>query len=193
MNTAKRLFIAIETTPNERFLTVYNTLKSHTTKLDRINWVQPHLMHLTLQFLGETSETKIPVILDKMNVAVSTVSPFALKIGTIGAFGSRYQPRILWFGIEKTEVLLQLHTCIQKEMRRLGFKPDYGNFVPHITIARINKIDNKQSFWKTIESMQVPFIQAIEVEKIILFESILETRVPVYKRVEEFTFPPPPP
>ena len=181
----KRLFIAVEVVPSEQFLEIYTKLKSTSTKLDRINWVKPELMHLTLKFLGETPEEKISAILGGITSATNTVSPFELKIGTIGAFGSRYQPRVLWFGIDANEPVNQLHTQIQKEMRKLGFKPDFGNFVPHITIARINKIDNKQQFWKSIETLQMPFIQQIEVKKIILYESILKTYVPVYEVIDE--------
>ena len=186
----KRLFIAIDIIPDNNFCVLYAKLKSNSTKLDKINWVQPDLMHLTLKFLGETPENKIPYILQGMESAILGISHFELKIGTIGAFGSRYQPRVLWFGIDKSDMLEQIYIQIQKEMRKLDFKYDFGNFVPHITIARINKIDNKQKFWNFIESMQIPFIQKIEVSKIILYESILNEHVPTYNAIKEFVFNP---
>ena len=179
----KRLFIAIDIIPNSTFCELYAKLKSTTTKLDKINWVKSELIHLTVKFLGETSEEKTDAVLAGIHSATGTVSPFALKIGTIGAFGSRYQPRVLWFGVDAGKEMAQLHTQIQKEMRKLGFKPDYGNFVPHITVARINKIDDKQRFWTSIEALQTPFIQQVEVKKIILYESILKTYVPVYEEI----------
>jgi 2'-5' RNA ligase len=183
----RRLFIAIDIIPDSNFCDIYAKLKSTSTKLDKINWVKPDLMHLTLKFLGETPENKIPAIVKEIKSASFGISSFELKIGTIGAFGSRYQPRVLWFGIDKSEPLEQIHTQIQKEIRKLGFKPDFGNFVPHITLARINKIDDKQKFWKSIESLQTPFIQEIKVNKIILYESILNERIPVYEVVEEIS------
>jgi 2'-5' RNA ligase len=184
----KRLFIAVEFVPDNNFFDVYSKVSAISTKLDRINWVKPDLIHLTLKFLGETPEEKIPFIAEKMKSAVLGITPFELKIGEIGAFGSRYQPKVLWFGVQKNETIEQLHAQLQKEMRKLGFKPDFGNFVPHITIARINKIDNKQKFWKSIESLQIPFIQEVKVKKIILYESILKTYIPVYEKIEEVFF-----
>jgi len=177
----KRLFIAIDIVPNHYFLRIATRLKSNSTKLDRINWVEMDLMHLTLKFLGETPVSKIPAIVQGMKSAAAGVSPFALKIGTIGAFGSRYHPRVLWLGIDKSEPLEDIYAQIQKEMWKIGFKFDFGNFVPHITLARINKIDDKHRFWDFIEKIQKPFIQKVEVNKIILYESILDERVPVYK------------
>jgi len=184
----KRLFIAIDIIPDNNFCKICTRLKSASTKLDRINWVKHDLMHLTLKFLGETPEDKIPTIVKGIKSAAVGISPFELKIGTIGAFGSRYQPRVLWFGIDKSEILEQIYMQIQKEMRKVGFKPDFGNFVPHITLARINKIDDKQRFWKSIESMQTSFIQKVEINKIILYESILDERVPKYMEVEVLKF-----
>jgi 2'-5' RNA ligase len=181
----KRLFIAIDAVPDTSFLDIYAKIKSSSTKLDKINWVKSDLMHTTLKFLGETPEEKIPSILEGINVAVSNISSFSLKIGKVGIFGSRYQPRVLWFGIDKTQIVEQLHNQLQKEMRKLGFKYDFGNFVPHITIARINKIDDKQKFWKVIEAVQTSFIQEIEVREVILYESILDARIPVYRKMGE--------
>ena len=181
----KRLFIAINFVPDSNFLDIYAKLKSASTKLDKINWVKPDLMHLTLKFLGETPEDKIPVIVKGITSAASNTSPFTFRIGTIGAFGSRYQPRVLWFGVDKSEPLTQIQAQIQKKMQKLGYKPDYLNFIPHITLARINKIDDKQKFWNAIEDLQTPFIQEVKVNKIILYESILETYIPEYKTIED--------
>ena len=143
---------------------------------------------LDVEIFGQNLRKQIPAIVQGMKSAAAGVSPFELKIGTIGAFGSRYQPRVLWFGIDKSEQLEQIYTQIQKEMWKIGFKFDFGNFVPHITIARINKIDDKHRFWNLIESMKVPLIQQVKVEKIILYESILDERVPEYKVIEEVIF-----
>jgi 2'-5' RNA ligase len=178
----KRLFIAIDTVPDSSFVDVYTKIKSSSTKLDKINWVKPDLIHATLKFLGETPEEKIPSILKGLEGVVSNISPFSLKIGRIGVFGSRYQPRVLWFGIDKNPIIEQLHVQLQKEMRKLDFKYDVGNFVPHITVARINKIDNKRKFWETIEAVQTSFIQEIEVKEVILYESILNGHIPVYQK-----------
>jgi 2'-5' RNA ligase len=181
----KRLFIAIDIIPDSSFLDIYAKIKSGSTKLDKINWVKPDLIHTTLKFLGETPEEKIPSILERMGIATLNIPPLKIKVGKIGIFGSRYQPRVLWFGIDKTQMMEQLHHQLQKEMRKLGFNYDFGNFVPHITIARINKIDNKQKFRQVIESVQTSFIQEIEVKEIILYESILNARIPVYQRTGE--------
>ena len=181
----KRLFISIDTVPDASFLAIYNKIKSGSTQSDRINWVKPDLMHTTLKFLGKTSEEKIPLILEGIRISVTNVSAFSLRIGRIGIFGSKYHPRVLWFGIDKVQIIEDLYQYLQEEMRKLDFKYDFGNYVPHITIARINKIEDKQRFWKVIKSAQTSFIQEVEVKSIILYESLLETYIPVYRKLGE--------
>ena len=180
-----RLFIAIEFIPDKDFLVFYQGIRSVFTKLDKYNLVKPELMHVTLDFLGETQENKINSVIQGMQQTTKNISVFDLKTGKLGIFGSRYQPRVLWLGIEKTTVLEQLHKQLQKEMRKIGFRPDFGNFVPHLTLARINKIDDKHYFWKKIESLPQDFVQQIQVNKIILYESILHGHVPVYEKISE--------
>ena len=182
-----RLFIAFEFIPNKDFLSFYSEICSSFSKLDRINLVKPELMHITLKFLGGTDENNINPIIQGIQNAIKGFSPFDVKTEKIGIFGSRYQPRVLWMGISKTEILSHLHKQLQKEMRKVGFKPDFGNFVPHLTLARINKIDDKHFFWKRIEALPQNYSQQIQVDKVILYESILNGHIPVYQKIAEIS------
>ena len=180
-----RLFIAFEFVPDKDFLAFYARICQSFTKLDRFNLVKPELMHITLKFLGETAKTKIPTIREGIQYAVKDISTFEVKMEKIGIFGSRYQPRVLWMGISSTKTLQQLYKQLQKEMKQIGFKPDFGNFVPHLTLARINKIDDKHFFWKKIESLPQDFVQQLQIDKIILYESQLHGHIPVYQKIAE--------
>ena len=188
----KRLFIAIDIAVNHLFLENYAIVRKTSTKLDRINWIEPENMHITLKFLGETEEERIPEIEKKLHKIVQSGSSFQFTLDRIGAFGSRYQPRIIWLGSSKVIPEIQvLHGKIEKEMRILGFKSGFGNFVTHLTLARIHKIDDKKYFWKSIEQYGNLFEQTVEVNEIILFESILtKTHTPVYKKICVFPFTP---
>ena len=142
-------------------------------------------MHITLQFLGETESNKIDSIVQAMQQGVKDIPMFAVKTGKLGIFGSRYQPRVLWLEVEKIAALEQLHQQLQKAMKQIGFKSDFGNFVPHLTLARINKIHDKRFFWNKIESLPQNFTQQIQVNKIILYESTLHDHVPLYHKIAE--------
>jgi len=179
----KRLFIAIEVVPNEQFMAIYNRLKSHTTKLDKISWTNPALLHITLKFLGEVPAEKVPAIAEGLRFACKNLSPFTIDIAFVGLFGSVYNPRVLWFGVDNAEILQQIHHSLDKQMRKLGFPPHIGNFVPHLTIARINKIDNKKRFLNYVEQDKTQHIQQFTVTEILLYETKFKRGVPFYEKV----------
>ena len=64
-------------------------------------WVDPRDMHVTLRFLGETTEDKLPEISTLMCRASSQTAPFELVYGGVGAFDSLDDPRVVWLGLEK--------------------------------------------------------------------------------------------
>ena len=179
----KRLFIAIEVVPNEQFMAIYNRLKSHTTKLDKINWTNPALLHITLKFLGEVPAEKVPAIAEGLRFACKNLSPFTIDIAFVGLFGSVYNPRVLWFGVDNAEILQQIHHSLDKQMRKLGLPPHIGNFVPHLTIARINRIDNKKRFLNYVEQDRTQYIQQLTVTEILLYETKFKRGLPFYEKI----------
>ena len=133
----KRLFIAIRSL-TMNLLTALSDLRSVSNKLDKINWIRPDNLHITLKFLGETKPELIPSIENKIVGLISDISPFTITLNRIGAFGSRYQPRIIWIGSKDTiKEIDYLHKGLEKQMQTLGYKHSFGNLVPHATIARI--------------------------------------------------------
>ena len=95
----KRLFAAIKIHPSPKYISTFNELTT-SLKHERIKWVEPENMHLTLKFFGETEENKIADIQLALSNAVSKSRTFTLKFSDTGIFGSRYDPRVVWFGIK---------------------------------------------------------------------------------------------
>jgi 2'-5' RNA ligase len=181
----KRLFTAIKVHPSEEFLKIYfRLIKS--LQADKIKWVDKDNIHITLKFFGETSEDKVDEISQALDDAVYGFSPFDLKLSDVGIFGSSYKPRVIWFGIEKSDTLQELAKSIFRELKEIGIEPDRQNFVPHLTIGRIKYIENKKYFQEVIDKNKKGYIQSIPVEEIILFESILHRTGPEYVVVDKF-------
>jgi 2'-5' RNA ligase len=178
----KRLFAAIKIHPSAKFLDVFNQI-SASLHHERIKWVEPENMHLTLKFFGETDEKQIPSINQSLQTAVSQSKPFTLKIANTGIFGSRYDPKVIWFGIGKNPELDNLAKNIFIELKKCGWHPDRQNFVPHLTIGRIREIKDKPLFQKIIDKFHNIEIQEENVNEIILYESILRREGPLYVKV----------
>jgi len=181
----KRLFVAIKVVPDENFLKSYVALR-HALQLEKISWVKPENFHLTLKFLGKTPEDKFPAIRTALQQVAEQTGNFSMKMAGTGIFGSSYKPRVLWFGIENDLAIHQLGETVLNNLDKAGFPRDRQNFVPHLTIGRINKIEHKKMFQDAVAAHRHDFLQEFTINKIILYESLLKPMRVVYKQRMEF-------
>jgi RNA 2',3'-cyclic 3'-phosphodiesterase len=183
----KRLFTAIKVIPDKKFIEQLHSLET-SLRYERIKWVEDHNIHITLKFFGETDEKKIPGITAVLRNVAGTIKPFPLQLKGLGIFGSSYEPRVVWTGIEPYRELVDLMKQIHAELKTIGFEPDRQNLVPHLTLGRIKGLKDKASFQKTIDTYKTIASVEIPVESMILFESILKKEGPTYVALETFHF-----
>jgi RNA 2',3'-cyclic 3'-phosphodiesterase len=183
--TMKRLFAAIKIEPSADFNLAYDQLTS-SLRHERIKWVEPYNIHITLKFFGETDEKMIPEINKVLQASARLSGSFTLKINKTGIFGSRYDPRVVWFGIDPEPGMDNLAKNTVVQLQKAGWEPDRQNFVPHLTIGRIKEIKDKALFQKIIASFQDVVLQEQEITEIILFESILRREGPLYVKIASF-------
>ena len=181
----KRIFTAIKINPVDQFVQIYNNLKSSCLN-DKIKWVELYNFHITLKFFGETEESRIGGIKELLKEIAQNHSSFSLSINDVGIFGSSYKPRVIWFGIEKSDKLISLTNDVLNHVQSVGFKRDRQNFVPHLTIGRIKFIDDKRRFQEVINKYRSIEIQEQKVDQFYLIESILRQQGPEYKILESF-------
>jgi 2'-5' RNA ligase len=181
----KRLFAAVKINPAPEFDSFVRSLIS-ALKYERIKWVELHNMHLTLKFFGETEESRIPAIYQALSAATANAETFTLHISRTGIFGSRYDPRVIWFGIDREPGLQKLAENVILYLKQAGWEPDRQNFVPHLTIGRIKEIKDKALFQDVISKYREVQIQEQQVNELILFESILRRDGPEYIALRKF-------
>ncbi|MCX6230675.1 MAG: RNA 2',3'-cyclic phosphodiesterase [Bacteroidetes bacterium] len=181
----KRLFLAVKIHANDRFTELYQNLCKECCQ-DKIKWVDLNNLHLTLKFFGETDESRIIEIDNFMQSIVADIRAFSFIISGLGIFGSKYQPKVIWLGTDQNEVLVNLCNKILNELSAIGFERDRQNFVPHLTLGRINLIYDKPKFNESIKKYNHKDIQTVNVSEIILFESILQKTGAVYKVVSSY-------
>jgi len=182
----KRLFIAIKLVPNASILSVYNSLRKELS-YNKIRWVEPTNFHLTLKFIGETQENKIPYIIDIIKNTIDSYGKIKLDVNKIGIFGSSYKPRIIWLGIAENKKIDNLANDMINNLDAAGFVKDTQNFVPHFTIGRITNIIDKKTFNHSIEKQRNVIFQKIEVKNIVLYESILSGKNTRYNEIYRFS------
>ena len=181
----KRLFAAVKIHPSHEFLKTYDSLKSG-LKFCRITWVKPESIHVTLKFFGETEEKRIPDISRVLKEVASRHKSFISELVNVGIFGSSYSPKVIWFGIDKSEPLKKLGEDVLQSVETIGWEPDRQNFVPHLTIGRIKEVPDIHLFQRIIDEHKKTWMQEIHVQEFHLFESVLNREGPVYKVIESF-------
>jgi 2'-5' RNA ligase len=103
-----------------------------------LRWTRPEGLHLTLKFLGEVAEARIPRIEAALRGVVAERPRFSLEPGRIGSFGSRNRPRSLWLGLGgDLPAITELATAVDIALAGAGFDREGRPFRPHITLARV--------------------------------------------------------
>lgn len=136
-----RTFIAIELPPEmqEQIAQVQARLRRDTPE-GVVRWVQPHGIHLTLKFLGDTPSDKITTIGDALKTVCAAHVPFTFAVKGLGCFPDSRRPRVVWVGVEETEGhLKRLQQAIEQAISPLGFPTEDRAFSPHLTLGRVKE------------------------------------------------------
>lgn len=134
-----RLFVAVDL-PEETKRAIAGEQRRIAAALvrtrDSLKLVKPEQLHLTLLFLGEVQEARVPPVIEAMNAAVD-LPTFDIAFGGAGVFPPRGAPRVLWIGVtEGAAALISLQTEIAERIRVLGIAFDDRPFQPHLTVGR---------------------------------------------------------
>src|SRR3990167_1334580 len=112
-----RLFVALELTEGVRAALRELVARLEPAGAD-LRWVRPQGMHLTLKFIGETPEAKLPLLREAL-ARVRSPKPVEMEFHGLGYFPNERRPRVFWVGIEASDNLPAL-ASERSEERRVG-------------------------------------------------------------------------
>lgn len=137
-----RLFLALSLTSN--LLKKIAFLESKLDNSFKINfpWIPLKKLHLTLIFLGNINFDDYL----KINQIFQELPKFKschLKIEKID-YGPPNRKRMIWLYIKKNDQLENLKKIIEEKLdeKRIIYQREERNFLPHINLARLKKINN---------------------------------------------------
>ncbi len=104
-----------------------------------IRWVAAESLHLTLFFLGNIDEGRVPTITAAIGDAAAAHDPADLVIAGVGAFPRRGDARVVWAGVEASDGVLALQHDVAGRLEGLGFPQDERAWSPHITLGRARR------------------------------------------------------
>jgi len=174
-----RLFFAVELPSEVR--TQLGRLRPGSDERD-YRWVDPALMHVTLAFLGEQPEERLPALERIGADAASATNRGVLHLGDAGHFGTRRAPGVLWVGVVG-ETLMALQRHVTQGLREHAFAVEERPFRAHLTLAR-----RRESAQGGAPAGWPPHVDhtAFKLEQLTLMQSKLSPRGPTYTPVRQF-------
>lgn len=176
----KRTFVAISIIPDEGLKDITGKLRK-ALKDERISWPDEGNIHITLAFLGDTPDSRIPLIKEAIAVICNNHSRFGLAIRGIGVFRSQSDPRVIWAGVDAIEKLNSLRHDVAEALRKLEVPIDDRKFSPHITLGRIKNIKDAAKLNSLVEQYALTEFQNTEISELVFYESILMQTGAVYR------------
>jgi RNA 2',3'-cyclic 3'-phosphodiesterase len=131
-----RLFIAIPL-PQDIAQRAFAILPQAVPALRR---VQLENLHVTLAFLGETPESRLPDVAGAAAEAATSVRPFRLAFDRTGRFPERGRPRVVWLGMAEGRASVErLGADLARALRESGLDFEDRPLSPHLTLARVRE------------------------------------------------------
>jgi len=177
-----RLFIAFPI-PFCKTLQLYFTDIQRPFSFDRMNWANPKQLHVTLKFIGETPASNIAIIQEAMSEAFAAEQKCMVSLESLGVFGSSYAPKVLWTKVQPENRLRSWFELLKQSLVKRGFEYDRQNFVPHLTLARIKTIQDKENLRRIVSRYQQVVFTETEVSSVILYQSILKPTGAEYREL----------
>lgn len=100
-------------------------------------WQNDEQLHLTLRFIGEVDHHMAEDIAAALGALYAPA--ITARIAGVDLFERQGRPHMAWAGIEPQEPLAALHRKVDQLLARVGVAPETRAFVPHITLARLNR------------------------------------------------------
>jgi len=189
MSDKRRTFIAVRFSPEvvSELSTLEETLKRTIGDRARIKWVQPHNIHLTLQFLGDVDFTLFPKLSGGLSGAYGDVEPFQVTLAGAGSFPSPRKPRVVWAGIQNgAGELKKLLACTLQVTEPLGFERENRPFRAHVTLGRVKNPKNNSDISKQLDRMADHPLGQCQIDSVHLVTSELKPSGPIYTTLDSF-------
>ena len=153
------------------------------TPPNALKWVETKSLHLTIKFIGETPEKKIPQIQEILTQSLGVQAPFAIEVNGLGMYPHQNTPRVIWLGINGGEPLIKIHQILDQNLAALEIKPEGRAFTPHLTIARVRRNADPtsvKSIGRTLSQFTVDPLGAFTINQVHLYQSVLTPSGPIY-------------
>lgn len=135
-----RLFVALRPPPDVR-----QALIATMHGVAGARWQSDAQLHLTLAFIGDADEA----LAERIDTALRGLrgKPVAVSVSGVGAFHSGGSASALWAAATPADALAALAAKVDYACRQAGARMERRAYVPHITLARLNRSSGAVDGW----------------------------------------------
>lgn len=194
-----RIFIAINV-PDE----AKEELLAYQNKWPEIpaRWTTKDNLHITLAFLGNTSDQELAEVCELLQQVGERRKPFRVELTRITYGPPGKAPRMIWAHIETSAELLGLQKDVEKTVglpTETSAKAEQGsnppislktgkNFSPHLTLARLKTFELQRMELEEIPEINEDIFIPVDVASIEVVESTLKRGGPQYNILQSVPF-----
>lgn len=187
-----RAFVAIDLPENVRreLGRIQDSLRGKGAA-ERVRWVKPEGIHLTLKFLGNVPSSTITGIVHAVTEASEGVKPFTISISGLDCFPSSSRPNVIWVGVEgDIAPLTRLQSAVEDRLSVLGYPEEKRSYTPHLTLGRVARdvgASERRRLGEIIAEQNVGSLGEVQVRDVCLMRSELLPSGARYTRLAAVT------
>ncbi len=184
-----RVFIAVDIDDSAR--AALGRLQKELEKasgVDRrdVKWVRPEDMHLTLKFIGEMDDKKLPEVCTALEEAAKKHNSFQLGIESVGYFGKN-AATVVWVGTAAgSESLQSLAGDVEEQLAQTGWPKEDRPFAGHLTLCRIKNPRAGRILAQMSEKYKDFNAGTVKIDDVKVYQSVLMPAGPVYSVLCKF-------
>ncbi len=149
-----------------------------------LNWIRPEQFHLTIRFIGEIDDARLPEIRSALQGI--HMPEFTLKFDGCGIFPSVRHPQVFWAGLQDSPELRSLKEQTDASLSTIVPVTEKRDFIPHLTLIRFKNRSSGDILKGLTEAFENMTIKPFTVSKFHLFSSRLATTGAIHEIVESY-------
>ena len=180
-----RLFTGIDL--SEEIRERLERLLMHLRPSAHLKWSPVYNLHLTLKFIGEWPEAKLPELAEALR-SIPPREPIRADVKGLGWYPNAHHPRVFWVAVQSGEPLAALVRDVEAVLAPLGVAREEREFSAHLTLARIKDPVPLQPLRNAIAQLESFEFGSFTADRFYLYRSQPGSAGSIYTKLSEFPF-----
>jgi 2'-5' RNA ligase len=143
-------------------------------------WTTRSVWHLTLEFLGEVGEGKLPIIKEIVESSVSGEKAMPVSFNGLVGFPNLSHPHIVGIGIKDESGQVEvIQSNVKRRLVANKLNHDEKDWKTHLTLLRIKDAQTSLKGTKEIAVTEISFV----LDRAVIYQSTLTNNGPVYQEL----------